>query len=43
MGPVPPAAGAFYPELAAATELLLVPMEFRHQTSRLDLSGPAGP
>jgi hypothetical protein len=34
--------GAFYPELAAATELLLVPMEFRHQTSRLDLSGPAG-
>jgi hypothetical protein len=33
---------AFYPELAAATRLLLVPMEFRHQTSRLDLSGPPG-
>jgi hypothetical protein len=33
---------AFYPELIAATEQLLVPMEFRHQTSRLDLSGPAG-
>jgi len=34
---------AFYPELAAATRLLLVPMEFRHHTSRLDLSGPPGP
>jgi hypothetical protein len=34
---------AFYPELAAATEFLVVPMEFRHQTSRLDLSGPPGP
>ena len=33
---------AFYPELAAATRLLLVPMEFRHQTSRLDLSSPPG-
>jgi hypothetical protein len=27
------------PELVAATELLLVPLEFRHQTSRLDLTG----
>jgi hypothetical protein len=33
---------AFYPELVAATSLLLVPLEFRHQTSRLDLSGPPG-
>jgi hypothetical protein len=30
----------FYPELVAATEQLLVPMEFRHQTARDDLSGP---
>jgi Ion channel len=30
---------AYFPELAAATELLLVPMEFRHHTSRLDLTG----
>jgi ion channel len=30
---------AYAPELVAATELLLVPMEFRHQTSRLDLTG----
>ena len=30
----------FYPELVAATEALLVPMEFRHQTARYDLSGP---
>jgi Ion channel len=29
---------AYVPELVAATELLLVPMEFRHQTSRLDLT-----
>jgi Ion channel len=33
---------AFYPELVAATEQLLVPMEFRHQTARSDLSGPEG-
>jgi hypothetical protein len=26
----------YYPELVAATELLLVPLEFRHQTARLD-------
>ena len=29
----------YVPELVAATELLLVPLEFRHQTSRLDLTG----
>ena len=29
---------AYVPELVAATELLLVPMEFRHQTSPLDLT-----
>jgi hypothetical protein len=33
----------FYPELVAATGQLLVPMEFRHQTARYDLSGPEGP
>ena len=27
---------AYRPELVAATELLLVPLEFRHQTARLD-------
>ena len=32
----------FYPELVAATEQLLVPMEFRHQTARYDLSGSEG-
>src|SRR4029450_10801570 len=32
----------FYPELVAATEQLLVPMEFRHHTARFDLSGPEG-
>ena len=29
---------SFLPELVAATELLLVPMEFRHHTSRLDIT-----
>ena len=29
---------AFLPELIAATELLQVPMEFRHHTSRLDIT-----
>ena len=29
---------AYLPELVAATELLLVPMEFRHHTSRLDIT-----
>jgi hypothetical protein len=33
---------ACLPELVAATELLLVPMEFRHQTARLDITRPAG-
>jgi hypothetical protein len=33
---------SFYPELVAATEQLLVPMEFRHHTARFDLSGPEG-
>jgi hypothetical protein len=32
---------AYLPELVAATELLLVPLEFRHQTARLD-STPSG-
>jgi Ion channel len=32
----------FYPKLVAATEQLLVPMEFRHHTARFDLSGPEG-
>jgi hypothetical protein len=30
---------AYLPPLVTATELLLVPLEFRHQTSRLDLPG----
>jgi Ion channel len=29
---------AYLPELVAATELLVVPMEFRHHTSRLDIT-----
>jgi hypothetical protein len=29
---------AYLPELVAATEVLLVPMEFRHHTSRLDIT-----
>ncbi|HSO53992.1 MAG TPA: hypothetical protein VL330_14860, partial [Actinomycetes bacterium] len=29
---------AYLPELVAATELLLVPMEFRHHTSRLGIT-----
>jgi hypothetical protein len=28
----------YYPQLVAATELLLVPLEFRHQTARLDIT-----
>jgi hypothetical protein len=28
----------YYPELVAATELLLVPLEFRHHTARLDVT-----
>jgi hypothetical protein len=28
----------YLPELVAATELLLVPMEFRHHTARLDIT-----